>query len=89
MLTSRRPSFVVGYSWHEQETGHAMIRLTNRTTGDVVDDLQIAIDRNGAHRLVDILTAAAGRDGLRDTNGCRSWGVPCDSLGEIAGRGRS
>lgn len=43
-----------------------MIRLTNRTTGEVVEDLQIAIDRSGADRLVDILTAAAGRDGRQE-----------------------
>lgn len=43
-----------------------MIRFTNRATGDVVEDLQITVDRNGADRLVDILTAAAGRDGRQE-----------------------
>lgn len=45
-----------------------MIRLTNRTTGDAVEDLQIAIDRGGADRLVDILTAAAKRDGRQEVH---------------------
>ena len=45
-----------------------MIRFTNRTTGEVIQGVQLAVDRNGVDRLVDILTAAAGRDGRQEVH---------------------
>lgn len=45
-----------------------MIRFTDRATGEVAEGLQLTIDRSGVDRLVDILTAAAGRDGRQEVH---------------------
>lgn len=52
----------------EPEGMDAMIRFTNRTTGEVVEGLQLTVDRNGVDSLVDVLTATARRDGRQEVH---------------------
>lgn len=43
-----------------------MIRLTNRSTGDSLTDVELVADRDGAQRLASVLSAAAAGDGRQE-----------------------